>query len=192
VNPTPACGVSGTRACTASDACKQDSDCTAGTNGRCNTEPSPVAGAPLVCSYDACSTDSDCGGAPCDCRPSGASGSANTCVAKGGCALDSDCGPGGSCSPSLVDLGPCDCSSFALCPDAGAGTPTGCSESVDGGPFVPVPCLCSTGGVCGEPAYFCHTACDECHNDSDCAYGGRCLYDRHQATWECFAPTCPL
>jgi hypothetical protein len=48
--------------------CWQDSDCTAGTNGRCLPSPGPMA-CMSGCSYDSCSSDSDCPtNIPCDCR----------------------------------------------------------------------------------------------------------------------------
>jgi len=81
-------------------ACNTDSDCTKGPNGRCEASgPSTFKG----CSYDQCFGDSDCmGGAPCECRASSASVVPNTCLGESNCAVDSDCGPGGYCSPSVV------------------------------------------------------------------------------------------
>jgi hypothetical protein len=56
-------------------ACSEDSDCTAGPNGRCGNF-GPIAY--MACSYDDCFDDSECeGGAPCECRPSSASAAAN-------------------------------------------------------------------------------------------------------------------
>lgn len=83
--------------------CAQDSDCTAGINGRCLAE----AGIDIdvvSCSYDTCFSDSDCSdNRPCECRQSETDSAANYCVVTGGnCRIDSDCGPGGFCSPSLL------------------------------------------------------------------------------------------
>jgi hypothetical protein len=79
--------------------CSSDSDCDGGANGRCKMNP-PAFG-PNSCSYDACFDDSDClGGTPCICRTSATDNSANTCAPGGNCVLDSNCGPGGYCSPS--------------------------------------------------------------------------------------------
>ena len=84
--------------------CGSDPDCTAGTNGRCNC----FQGGPAVaddgnwCSYDGCASDSDCNGGVCDCRESPAHvtwGTQTVCLG-GNCRTDSDCGPGGYCSPS--------------------------------------------------------------------------------------------
>ncbi len=78
------------------DACAQDSDCTAGTNGRCLWFHGSY------CSYDTCFSDSDCpNNEPCQCRPSDSDSAANFC-AGGNCRVDSDCGADGFCSPSLV------------------------------------------------------------------------------------------
>jgi hypothetical protein len=90
-----------------------------------------------VCAYDECASDSDCTtNAVCICRETmlmaGVTGdpSWNTwCARAGNCRLDSDCGPGGYCSPSAQFQ----CSRMTYYYN-----------------------------------YFCHTADDECVNDSDC------------------------
>jgi hypothetical protein len=81
--------------------CGVDSDCSAGTNGRCFSPNGPIAAcSPTSCSYDQCSSDADCpAGVPCECRPSGGDSEANLCVGGGNCAVDADCGPHGYCSP---------------------------------------------------------------------------------------------
>jgi hypothetical protein len=79
--------------------CTSDSDCTSGLNGRCFPFEGLVG--PGGCSYDDCTTDSNCGSkAACLCRSSSSDNSANVCDRGGSCAVDSDCGPGGYCSPS--------------------------------------------------------------------------------------------
>ena len=80
--------------------CSSDSQCTAGVNGRCfPLEGNITAGG---CSYDECFTDSNCGArTPCICRSSSTDNYANVCFVGGNCAVDSDCGPGGYCSPSM-------------------------------------------------------------------------------------------
>lgn len=149
-------------------ACTSDSDCTAGTNGRCET------GGPIAywtCSYDECFQDSDCeAGVPCECRPSNVSSAANECLRGSNCAVDLDCGPGGYCSPSALEL--CGCLSTALCGDSG-----GCYA---GGQEVP----CACGDACGH-GYFCHTPRDTCVNDSDCPPGRSCYYNRLEQRWDC-------
>lgn len=81
--------------------CRSDSECTAGTNGRCVGNPHDGC----RCNYDACSTDGDCMNAACECRLAsrGAAG-ANVCI-PGNCRVDADCGVGGYCSPTLGSCG---------------------------------------------------------------------------------------
>ena len=84
------------------NACATDTDCTAGTNGRCFSPNGPGAPgcSPTSCSYDQCSSDSNCPArVPCLCRASAGDSNANVCVTGGNCAVDSDCGPNGYCSP---------------------------------------------------------------------------------------------
>ncbi len=79
------------------DECTQDSDCTAGTNGRC------LQSKLSFCSYDTCFSDSDCSdNRLCECRPSADDSAPNSCIA-GNCHIDADCGADGFCSPSVVD-----------------------------------------------------------------------------------------
>ena len=83
-------------------ACSSDSQCVSGTNGRCFPNEGLVG--PGGCSYDECATDSDCpSGTPCGCRASPGDNAANVCAPGGNCVVDSDCGPGGYCSPSRED-----------------------------------------------------------------------------------------
>ncbi len=163
--------------------CAMDSDCTAGKNGRCG-ENGPIAFA--SCSYDQCSSDSDCeGGAPCECRASGSSVVANVCLTGGNCRDDSDCGPGGYCSPSV--LSPfCACLSTDLCGDSGGGcyeyTGSGSPGTPPGPGWTAEPCEC--GDSCGH-GYFCHTRCDTCVDDTDCGEGETCNYDKLSDRWDC-------
>jgi len=88
----------GTATPIAGEECSMDSDCTAGTNGRCLVS---TGGARRnSCSYDQCSMDSACMGQVCDCRPSATSSAPNRCLG-GDCVVDADCGAGGYCSPSV-------------------------------------------------------------------------------------------
>jgi hypothetical protein len=81
--------------------CQLDSDCAAGSNGRCFSPNGPIAEcSPTACSYDECQSDADCPGlVPCECRGDAQSSDANACVAGGNCATDADCGRHGFCSP---------------------------------------------------------------------------------------------
>jgi hypothetical protein len=126
--------------------CSNDSQCTAGTNGRCNESN----GGALFCScaYDTCQHDTDCpAGQLCVCHGSEfATGDGNTCM-PGNCRVDSDCGPAGYCSPNH-----------------------------------------GVGGGCGNvTGYYCHTASDQCVNDSDCTGQGLdvCAWSETDARWEC-------
>jgi hypothetical protein len=105
-------------------ACTADSNCTMGANGRCLSAPAIVppssasAGSGPVmlycetmCSYDQCFSDSDCAVAvllaesshvPCACRYPSIYGAPNLCLTLSNCAVDSDCGREGFCSPSSV------------------------------------------------------------------------------------------
>ena len=155
--------------------CTRDSDCTAGTNGRCLQAGGPACN--YHCSYDDCSSDSDCSAhAPCACRTSSSDTGANSCATASNCRIDADCGPGGSCSASLVG-GSCECISESFC----APNEKGCSKTGPDGVTVQVPCSC--GGQCGH-GYFCHTPKDSCLNDSDCA-SGTCNFDLTSQAWLC-------
>ena len=83
-----------------STSCFSDSQCKGGVNGRCFPGEGLVSAG--GCSYDECFADSGCGAkTPCICRSSSTDNSANICDVGGNCAVDSDCGPGGYCSPSM-------------------------------------------------------------------------------------------
>ncbi len=83
--------------------CAQDSDCSAGRNGRCWD----VGSCPSDCSYDDCFQDSDCARqTPCGCRLSATDN--NYCYTASNCSVDADCGNGGYCSPSKIGRG-CSC-----------------------------------------------------------------------------------
>jgi hypothetical protein len=154
--------------------CDSDTDCTAGTNGRCNLEAAPFSTCATNCSYDACQSDSDCpDNQPCDCRGAATSAAANSCLTGGNCRVDSDCGPGGFCSPSQVDNF-CFCPSPALC-----AADAGLSCFADG-----VATSCACGDSCGH-SYYCHTHDDTCVDDADCTGDGTCNYDTVNLRWSC-------
>jgi hypothetical protein len=147
--------------------CVGDTDCTNGANGRCLRFGGPACSD--YCSYDECTSDSDCAGnVPCACRSSSSDSGPNACATASNCRVDADCGPGGFCSPSLVNK-ICQCSDPKFCTPADL---AGCSG---GG--------CSCSGNCGS-GYFCHTPKDSCLDDSDCG-SGLCTFDLTGQTWLC-------
>jgi hypothetical protein len=201
-NPTPYCTPNSGEGLCSYDTCFQDSDCTAGQNGRCGSFGGPAI---LGCSYDECFQNGDCdGGQACLCRPPDLAGPPslqNVCVAAGNCRVDSDCGDSGYCSPSNVGVNACACVTNAPSdgPDGSGVTDAyppnpppgaGCYESSDGGPWVQVACTCSTPYPCGQ-GFYCHTACDQCADDADCS-GGACVYSLPDQRWECVDQQCPL
>ncbi|MEO7035555.1 MAG: hypothetical protein ABI548_16635 [Polyangiaceae bacterium] len=118
--------------------CSQDSDCTAGENGRC-MQLGPVPG--YACNYDECFVDSDCGkGSVCQCRDPLDGAAANYCTKPSSCSTDDDCEM--YCSPSQAHEW---CRAF----------------------------------------YMCHSAQDECLNDSDCQQDLHCDYDVTVQHWAC-------
>ncbi len=68
--------------------CTTRADCKELANGRCSGGN---------CTYDECYDDADCKGALCSCEQEGKVG--YRCM-RGDCAIDSDCGANGFCSPS--------------------------------------------------------------------------------------------
>ena len=146
--PYPTCPAAPGSVCPSDSAttCSSDSECTSGVNGRCFPFEGLVG--PGGCSYDECFTDSDCGSeATCLCRRSSTDNSANVCVRGGNCVVDSDCGDGGYCSPSVEQS--CLFPSPYFCHTAND-TCTDDSDcpSVDAGPFscsVLTPCAYDPG-----------------------------------------------
>jgi hypothetical protein len=181
---SPACDATSDPTCPEAD-CVTDADCVDGPNGRCSHLHRGPANIRLFCTYDACANDDGCTGGPCSCRDSAASAEANRCFDAGNCRVDADCGAGGYCSPSLIGFGFCECPTEDLCVDAGDGT--GCFVSYDGGLPIAVRCVC--GNTCAAPGFYCHTPCDECTNDTDCA-GGSCLFDAREHRWACRLALC--
>jgi len=121
------------------DSCTLDSQCAdAGVNGRCIQNIGGPGGGPggqvaCSCTSDTCADDSACPtGQTCSCHGSSyADGAGNHCV-PGNCRVDSDCGPGGWCSPT-VSLSSCgrvagyychtpkdQCVNDSDCPDGGS------------------------------------------------------------------------
>jgi hypothetical protein len=152
----------------AGDACRADSDCRDGINGRCFAVGGPRdAAVRNVCSYDQCLSDDDCSGRACGCRESafrvGAPSSLdeNRCFG-GDCRVDADCGQQGYCSPST-----------SLC-----GTSWGAYEL-----------------RCHTPGDECVDDADCANFDAGRTLGGPafCAYDGTRSHWACFrgSNVCP-
>jgi hypothetical protein len=122
-----------------SNPCTSDVQCTAGRDGRCNTQAPAYGLMDCKCDYDTCAVDTDCPtGELCVCHGTAyAYGAGNTCM-PGNCRVDSDCGEHGYCSPTAA-VGGCgavvgyychtaadtcindsDCASDVACPDGPA------------------------------------------------------------------------
>jgi hypothetical protein len=99
---------------------------------------------------------------------------ANSCQTTSNCRVDADCGPGGYCSPSQVNVF-CFCLSPALC-DKDSGY---CCIGTDCSPD-----YCACGDACGH-GYYCHTLADDCVDDGDCETGDSCNYDTVVKRWTC-------
>ena len=80
--------------------CSQDTDCSAGHNGRCSGFRNGSS-----CTYDECAADADCtSSGPCACEAAFWS-DANACL-PGNCRTDAGCAGGnGYCSPTFGDCG---------------------------------------------------------------------------------------
>jgi len=147
--------------------CSSDSQCTAGVNGRCFPPKPEWAGG---CSYDECFADSSCGAkTPCLCRGSSTDNSANICDVGGNCAVDSDCGPGGYCSPSMESCASTDPNIKA---EASNGpSPYYCHTASD---------LCINDSDCGPP--------DAATTPFPAL--NVCAYSTQDNRWECTTITC--
>jgi hypothetical protein len=148
--------------------CSSDSQCTAGVNGRCFPDDGLVAIG--GCSYDECSSDPSCGArTPCVCRSSSTDNRANICVTASNCAVDSDCGPCGYCSPSMETCSPTD--SEALVEGVSGPNPYYCHTAFD---------LCMNDSDCGSldaGLSLTYTAC---------------AYNPQDLRWECTQLVCNI
>jgi hypothetical protein len=128
--------------------CNRDSDCALGRNGRCG-DYSPIPSS--ECSYDECFSDSDCdGGTPCQCRASSASANANICLTGSKCRVDSDCGPGGYCSPSRL-MQWCGAMYYCHTPGDTCIDDSDCAANQEGCNFDTKSGHWACGGGCGPP-----------------------------------------
>jgi hypothetical protein len=102
------------------------------------------------------------------------------------CFTDADCGSAGVCGcrqDQLYGANVCykgNCRTDADCPTSW------CSPSA-----VNVSTSCTTGIPVGVVGFFCHTAADECTDDSDCPSAtGTCTFDVDKLHWACRALLC--
>ena len=140
--------------------CTEDADCTEGMNGRCISPNvlGPLGGS--YCTYDNCFSDADCPmNEPCRCRESAADNAPNYCVTGSNCRIDGDCGPGGFCSPSLLDI----------------------DSSISGGPA-------GFGYFCHTPQDLClnHGDCDPSACELSSCASMACGYSLESNHWDCF------
>jgi len=141
------------------------------------------------CTNDSeCPATNDAGGTNGRCTPSEDDGPAISCPScqYDQCSTDSQCGAGSVCAcggDALSGRFPNACLSGNCQVDSDCGSGGYCSPNV---------------GFCGEGTlgYYCHTADDECHNESDCqnnpnSFGGQCVYDTSKKIWDCQSEGCP-
>jgi hypothetical protein len=162
----------------------------AGTRCGGNSVPAPEGGAvPDGGLPNGCTSDSDCtnginGRCYCTYTPQD-SGVVNTCIYDE-CATDNDCSSGQAC-----DCGPLYPGSTAqfwryICTTANCHIDSDCGDGGYCSPSLTAPC-----GYVGP--FACHTADDECVNDTDCGPLGEgigCIYSPSLAHWACGTVQC--
>jgi len=145
-----------------------------------------------------------CGAPPADTGAAGASANGQGAPAEP-CSQNSECtsGPNGRCFMGRVGpycsydecFADADCVAGAACMcsgPAGAGNrcgSPGCQVDADCPGSWCSPTLGSCGNYGGILGYSCHTAKDECVNDTDCS-GGYCMYDPQVTHWICNSSQC--
>lgn len=155
-------------------------------------------------------------------RGPGNAGSGFTCPDAGGvgsfqcCTADTDCtdGTNGRCTIT-GNAGPhCTYDECSTSTDCATGKSCGCGDVNQYSYNICVPSNCRTDSDCGAGGYcsptldftcgtyggeyagvYCHTAQDQCTNDSDCtstssSIGGRCSYNPETSRWECATGMC--
>jgi len=177
-----------------------------GTAGAGGSSPSMTAtnhrAAPVTCSYvvtDAAIGQSDAGlsdaGTPSCTQDSDCVGCANgqfgrcegpgsTCVCDQ-CMADGDCGATGVCACDGTTFGWSHTRRGNVC------IPSNCRVDADCGPsgFCSPTTDLGCGAFYGVTGYYCHTANDQCTNDTDCAQG-TCRYSPQVGYWVCATGAC--
>jgi hypothetical protein len=109
---------------------------------------------------------------------------AGTCAsnpdAGDACLSDPDCGATGVCSCKGETFGWAHVSSKNVCVPSNCRSDSDCKAGACS-PTVNFDC----GSFYGVQGYYCHTAKDTCHNDSDCGANGACAYQSTVGYWEC-------
>lgn len=130
----------------------------------------------------------------------------------GCCTADADCtdGTNGRCTITGNGGPHCTYDQCSTSNDCAAGKSCGCGDINQYSYNVCVPSNCRTDSDCGAGGYcsptldftcgtyggeyagvYCHTAQDQCVNDSDCAGpNGRCSYNPETSRWECATGMC--
>lgn len=130
-----------------------------------------------------CLADSDC--------PACASGQLDRCVTWESvctcdlCNTDENCGATGVCSCNGQSRGYSGRSIGNVCVPSNCRVDTDCGPAGFCSPTVDFTC----GGFYGLAGYYCHTANDQCTNDSDCTQGD-CRYSPQIGYWLCGTGFC--
>lgn len=140
------------------------------------------AGACTNTTTPACTADSQCGDGGVNGRCTAVKSYPYTCVCSyDACASDSECGEGPCDCRATDDVGNrCLQGNCKVDSDCGVGGYCSPTSSIQCGPSF---------GVVG---YYCHTRCDQCMDDADCAAGSSCRFDPTGGRWTCKSntPTC--
>jgi hypothetical protein len=131
-----------------------------------------------------CNEDSEC--------PACSNGQMDRCLGPLGgvctcdlCNTDENCGATGVCSCNGQSFG------FSRSNVGNICVPSNCRVDVDCGPggFCSPTVDFSCGSFYGLAGYYCHTANDQCTNDSDCTQGD-CRYSPQTGYWVCATGAC--
>ncbi len=136
-------------------------------------------------SFIGCNSDSDCPPCPngqrdhCFGEPSLPSFQYCACDQ---CNSDQDCGATGACV--------CNATGWSNMPLGTRCVSANCRVDADCGPggfCSPTP---NIERLCYSPGYYCHTAADQCVNDTDCGSAEVCSYSSATGAWSCTAIAC--
>ena len=144
--------------------------------GNASTYTCPDAGLPGCCTADSDCTDGTNG----RCTITGNGGPHCT---YDECTTSTDCATGKSCACGDVNQ-----YSFNVCVPSNCRTDADCGANGYCSPTLDFTCGTYGGEYTGV---YCHTAQDQCTNDSDCGgTNGRCSYNPETSRWECATGMC--